>query len=63
MVKRKLQVMIRINTNQELDELDNLKPKIKNAINEQKRREKYGKFIKVPGALGNLHKFIKNTKL
>lgn len=44
-----------VNTFQEEIELEALKPKIKQAIQEQKKREKNGKFIRVKDAPGNLY--------
>jgi hypothetical protein len=48
-----------INTFQEKSEIEKQKPIIKKAMLEQRKREKKGKFIKVLGAIGNLHKLIK----
>ena len=50
------------NTFLEALELEKLKPKIKKAIIEQKKREKNGYFEAVPNSIGNLHKFVKHEK-
>lgn len=47
------------NSHQEAQDREKEKPIIRKARKAQKEREKKGKFIKVPGAIGNLHKFVK----
>lgn len=46
-----------INSFLEALDLEKLKPKIKRAIIEQKKREKRGKWVKVKDGIGNLHIF------
>lgn len=48
-----------INTFQELIDLEKLKPKIRKAQIEQRKREKGKRYIKVPNSIGNLHKLEK----
>lgn len=49
-----------LNSIQESQDREKEKPIIRKARKAQKEIEKKGKFIKVPGAIGNLHKFVKD---
>lgn len=55
--------MPRYNSAQEKEDLDKIAPKLKKAIQEQRKREKGGKWVLVEGALGNMRKLVKKNRL